>query len=72
MWADWTGVDSQGRGMFRLGCQARVGLTYGWAPALAEQDVDPGDGLLIVFAFATHVTDPGREFARDHLPSQVK
>lgn len=27
----------------------------------AEQYVDPGDGLSVVFAFAAHVTYPGRE-----------
>ena len=27
----------------------------------AEQNVDPGNGLFVVFAFATHITYPGGE-----------
>ena len=33
----------------------------GFSRVRAEQDIDPGDGLFIVFAFATHVTYPGRK-----------
>ena len=34
----------------------------GWLPGIrAEEHCQPGDGLLIVFAPATHVADPGGE-----------
>ena len=33
----------------------------GFSGVGVEQHGDPGDGLLVVFAFATHVTYPGRE-----------
>lgn len=33
----------------------------GFSRVGAEQHVDPGDGLFVVFAFATHVTYPCRE-----------
>lgn len=43
----------------RPGC--RFNAARGFSGIRAEQYVDPGDGLFVVFAFATHVTDPGRE-----------
>jgi hypothetical protein len=33
----------------------------GFSGIRAEQYVDPGYGLFVIFAFATHVTYPGRE-----------
>ena len=76
MMADWErvrSVEGEARNVSFGG--ARPGGMFDTARGLSgvgvEQHVDTGDGLFVVFAFAAHVTYPGREVCdRDQFLSE--